>query len=55
MWSVKVELVDSRDRVTLTNEYEYETANIATRCALDALQLLAESDHVSDLESAETS
>jgi hypothetical protein len=54
MWSLRVELVGPDGKATLANEYNYALTDIATRYALDVCELLAESDHVLDLEPLET-
>ena len=52
MWKVKVELVAPDGMATLANEYSYEKSEYARRCAHDIFEILAESDHVSDIEAS---
>jgi hypothetical protein len=52
MWKVKVELVAPDGVATLANEYSYEAPEYARSCAHDIFEILAESDHESNIESA---
>jgi hypothetical protein len=54
MWSVRIELVGPDGKTAFANEYSYEGEDNARRCVLDVFELLAESDHVSDLEPKRT-